>query len=129
MPAPAGERKVNKMTNKPNMPRFENYGKYSSDNYGAHTLVFTDARGMNFYYSYKTLVAFSGGKHGLVVHENVWGNTTGKHLNWIDGGDKKSRVSSDRFDELLADELAIVNDPTLDDSAADALANHEVMNS
>jgi hypothetical protein len=49
------------------LPSFQTYGEYSSDNYGAHTLVFTDANGNDFYYSYRTLVAVRVRGHGLVV--------------------------------------------------------------
>jgi len=79
---------------------FENYGNYSSDNYGAHTLRFM-AGTRSYWFSYKTLVAFYHPTRGLVVHENTWGPTTGKHLNWIDGGDKKSRVNAETFKRLL----------------------------
>ena len=77
--------------------RFRNYGDYSSDNYGAHTLCFTDAQGNEFYYSYKTLIAFETRNTGLVIQKNVWGPTTGKHLNWIDGGREEDRVDSESF--------------------------------
>ena len=73
-----------------------NYGQYSNDNYGTHTLGFTDSQGNDFYFSYNTLVAFTY-KGNLYVHANDWGNTTGKHLNWIDGGDKKARLSHEDF--------------------------------
>lgn len=69
---------------------FKNYGRYSSDNYGVNTLMFTDPQGNEFYFSYETLVAF---KHNgnLYVHQNDWSRTTGKHLNWIDGGSDKAK--------------------------------------
>lgn len=89
------------------MPAVSNYGRYSSENYGAHTLVFTDAQGRDFYYSYKTLVAIRSPETGLVVRENEWGPTTGKHLNWIDGGDHKNRVDSSRFEEIVFDLEAV----------------------
>ena len=79
---------------------FTNYGNYSSSNYGCHSLCFTDAAGNDFYYSYKTLVAFRKYPGALVVHENFWSSTTGKHLNWIDGGTKeakKNRLSGADF--------------------------------
>ena len=57
--------------------------------------------GCRFYFSYATLVAFEY-KGKLVVHENVWSNTTGKHLNSIDGGDKKNRLSAEKFVEELS---------------------------
>ena len=40
-----------------------------------------------------------------VVHQNDWSNTTGKHLNWIDGGDKSSRVSADEFHRLWNEQV------------------------
>lgn len=85
------------------LPSFSNYGNYSSDNYGAHSLVFTDADGNSFWFSYKTLVAFTRPKGGRVVIQNYWGPTTGKHLNWIDGGDRKSRLTRDAFDAAYQD--------------------------
>ena len=51
------------------------------------------------YFSYHDLVAF-GYKDILVVRENIWGNTTGKHLNSIDDGKKENRVSAETFYEL-----------------------------
>lgn len=60
------------------------YGHYSSGNYGVNTLAFEDGKGNTFYFSYNTLVAFKIKYNELFVRENVWGNTTGKHLNWID---------------------------------------------
>ena len=62
------------------------------------------------WFSYETPIAFKNGTWStLVVRENVWGTTTGKHLNWIDGGTKEAkanRVSSDEFDRAL-DELEL----------------------
>lgn len=74
---------------------FRNYGNYSSDNYGAHTLVFNDGCGNRFWFSYETLVAFwiKGEFH---IIKNYWGPTTGKHLNWIDD-DHSIRETSDEF--------------------------------
>lgn len=42
------------------------------------------------YYSYETLVAFTDLKGNHYVRQNEWGNTTGKHLNLIDGGTKEA---------------------------------------
>ena len=59
------------------------------------------------WFSYKTPIAFRRLGKPLVVCENIWGSTTGKHLNAIDGGDKEAkerRVSSDEFNRAL-DEL------------------------
>lgn len=56
--------------------------------------------GIEFYYSYETIVAYAEPIDGLVCSENVWGTTTGKHLNWIQP-DKKFRVKHDKFQEML----------------------------
>lgn len=83
------------------LPTFSTYGNYSSSNYGAHALVFSMG-GIDCYFSYKTLVAFRHPDTGLVVRENSWGPTTGKHLNAIDGGDKKARKPAAEFEALAA---------------------------
>jgi len=94
--------------------RFASYGNYSSNNYGVNALVFQDVNKVLYYFSYKTLVAFEHVSTGLVIRENIWGNTTGKHLNWIDN-DKSKRVNTETFFEKL-DELKsnlVINVPTL----------------
>jgi len=61
--------------------------------------------GIDLYYSYKTLVAFRSDKSGLVVHQNDWRQTTGGHLNAIDGGSteaRKARVDAKTFAKLFA---------------------------
>jgi len=80
------------------------YGEYSSDNYGAHCLEVSIAD-VDFYFSYKTCVAFRSRSGGLVIRENSWGPVTGKHLNWI-CSDKSKRIKSDEFDKLL-DEISV----------------------
>lgn len=55
-----------------------------------------------YYFSYKTLIAFKVPGRILVIRENVWGNTTGKHLNAINS-DKSRRVGLKRFAETYAD--------------------------
>jgi hypothetical protein len=84
------------------LPSFRSYGQYTSGNYGANAMMFTDTAGNDFYFSYRTLVAVRVPGKGLIVHENDWGPTTGKHLNWIDGGDKTSRVSGAVFSATVA---------------------------
>ena len=92
-----------------NIPKFASYGEYSSNNYGVNALVFTDERGHDYYFSYRTLVAFRG-PQGLIVRENVWGPTTGKHLNWIDGGAKNDRYSKSAFNRRMAEQLGDYSD-------------------
>lgn len=95
------------------LPNFHSYGDYSSSNYGAHTMCFTDARGCDYYFSYKTLVAFRSPQTGLVCRENDWNTTTGKHLNWIQP-DHKVRVNRDTFfkelEKLNLDSCSIIDE-------------------
>ena len=60
-----------------------------------------DFNSFRLYYSYKTIVAYYEHQDGLVVSKNVWGVTTGKHLNWIDSGDKKARIDNSEFEVKL----------------------------
>ena len=76
------------------------YGQYSSENYGAHCMAF-QVGALTVYFSYDTPVAFDSPRTGQVVRHNVWGPTTGKHLNWIDNGNKQNRISSDEFQDAL----------------------------
>jgi hypothetical protein len=55
---------------------------------------------VTLWFSYKTLIAFQFEGKERVVSENCWSNTTGKHLNAIDGGNKASRVSREEFTRL-----------------------------
>ena len=80
------------------LPSIRSYGNYSSSNYGAHTLE-VSVGNLTIYFSYKTPVAFETPGH-LVVSENVWGNTTGKHLNWINS-DKSNRLDRGEFEKQL----------------------------
>ena len=86
------------------MPRIRSYGEYSGRGYGAHCLM-VEVGGRTLYFSYETLVAFEGRDGRRVVRENSWGPTTGKHLNWIDGGDRKGRVSAEAFAAAWAEEV------------------------
>ena len=55
---------------------------------------------LRVYYSYTTPVALRIDGN-LKVSENRWSITTAKHLNWIDGGNKKGRLKEDEFNRLL----------------------------
>lgn len=81
------------------LPVISSYGNYESSNYGAHTLKVCFEQ-FDLYYSYETIVAYYEHQDGLVCSKNVWGTTTGKHLNWIEP-DKKSRVDNQKFEEML----------------------------
>jgi len=96
---------------KAQLPSISSYGQYSSDNYGAHTLL-VDVGPLRVWFSYKTPVAFHVDGQRRVVLRNYWAATTGKHLNWIDGGDKKSRVDQETFDNLWVQHVdPLFNEP------------------
>ena len=80
-----------------------NYGCYSSNNYGANCLAIQLGT-RTIYYSYDTIVAFSGtnskGVYFDCIIKNYWGNTTGKHLNFINQ-DKSIRLSKEAFENQL----------------------------
>lgn len=69
---------------------------YSEGKTQQHNSVCVTIGNMVIYFSYRTPVAFQSCGE-LVVRQNEWGPTTGKHLRWIDGGDKSSRVDGDTF--------------------------------
>ncbi len=77
------------------LPTFSSYCGCTED-----ALVFTIGN-VDVYFSHKTPVAFRIGG-SLIVRNNIWGSTTGKHLDAIDGGDKKARVSGAVFVAALA---------------------------
>ncbi len=86
------------------LPSFSNYMENGRDN----ALCFS-LGGVDVYFSYQTPVAFRA-EGRLVVRENEWGPTTGKHLNSIDGGEptqKKQRVSGADFERLLDQVLCL----------------------
>ena len=55
---------------------------------------------LRVYYSYTTPVALMIDGY-LKVSENCWSRTTGRHLTWIDGGNKKNRLNREDFQKLL----------------------------
>jgi hypothetical protein len=55
---------------------------------------------LKVYYSYTTPVALEI-DGVLKVSENQWSMTTGRHLTWIDGGNKKSRLKREEFNQLV----------------------------
>ena len=93
------------LTKEDNMEYVGTYGNYShntSESYKKrHASQWKDDLGIVYYKSYQTIVAFKAPGHQLVVKENYWGPTTGKHLNWIDGGDKNSRYDTEGFNKCL----------------------------
>ncbi len=49
------------------------------------------------WFSHSTPVAFHVPGQSRKVSENVWSQTTGRHLNDIDGGAKSSRIPHEQF--------------------------------
>ena len=90
------------------LPSFESYVDYKSENYGAHALRFWLPSGVSVWFSYKTPVAFYTPEGGKRVRVNDWGPTTGKHLNAIDGGDKKARLSGEVFEVALQEAFTCI---------------------
>lgn len=64
------------------------------------------------HFSYKTVIGYQTAETGLVVRENEWGPTTGKHLNYLDGGSKDAksrRLNGKHFERELADIIARID--------------------
>ena len=85
--------------------RKSTYGNYRSENYGAHVMRI-DVGSLTLWFSYDTVVAFAAPNgnssfRNVNVSENCWGPTTGKHLNTIDGGNKRSRIKRADFEAAL----------------------------
>jgi len=79
------------------------YGEYKSKNYGVNTMALRVGT-FEVFFSYNTVVAFRDDMQ-FVIRQNDWGSTTGKHLNWLDMGNKKARVPGAIFKEMLNDVL------------------------
>lgn len=79
-----------------------NYGNYSSNNYGVNCMA-VSIGDFDFYFSYDTVIAFET-RSEFFICKNEWGNTTGKHLNWIDP-DKSKRIPHHEFETKLNDVL------------------------
>lgn len=86
------------------LPKIESYGKYSSGNYGVHSLMI-HLGSLDVYYSYDTIIAYWDQQDGLVCSQNVWSTTTGKHLNWIQP-DHSLRINAATFEDKLAAAIA-----------------------
>jgi hypothetical protein len=74
------------------MEHLGNYAKSKSNNFAVET------HGMTYYFSYETLVGVSDANR-TVLRENIWGNTTGKHLNAICTG--SPRLTEHEFNQAV----------------------------
>jgi hypothetical protein len=77
------------------LPKIKNYGT------GEGNTILVDLGAIDLYFSYQTVVAFQY-KGKLVIRENDWGCTTGKHLNWINE-DKSIRIDGETFENQLSE--------------------------
>lgn len=68
--------------------------------------------GVSVWFSYTTPIAvLSPETDGIIVRENDWSTTTGKHLNAIDGGtraDKARRIPGADFERIMSTTFAAV---------------------
>jgi hypothetical protein len=79
-----------------NIVHIENYGDYSSENYGSSRCV--RINNLTIYFSYSTVIGFADST-GIYITENTWGPTTGKHLNWVNRS--QERLPREKFEEKL----------------------------
>lgn len=86
------------------LPAICNYGLLGTGKGSANTIR-VHVGTLTVWFSYQTPVAFMVLGSPKVVRQNDWAQTTGKHLNWIDGGDKESRVDSATFERLWAEQV------------------------
>ncbi len=96
------------------LPRIRNYMDYSSSNYGSSREVSIGS--LDLYFSYETVIAVRTPFSGLIIRENDWSTTTGKHLNAINS-DHSMRVSSQDFEmqleEIMKHYRIVEGEPTL----------------
>jgi hypothetical protein len=79
------------------LPSFQTY----CPNTGPEKALQIFAGGSSFWFSYRTCIAFKVAGGPVVVCQNEWGPTTGKHLNAIDD-DHDTRLPVDAFRAALA---------------------------
>lgn len=79
-----------------------NYNENSASNAN-----YIEIWGVRFFYSYDTCVAVDYGR-GLKICKNIWSNTTGKHLNWLDR-DHSIRLSGEEFEKEIKKACAWAN--------------------
>jgi len=56
---------------------------------------------LTLFFSYETVIGFQEEGKAVVVCENCWGNTTGKHICLIGGQNPKDRLPREQFDKKL----------------------------
>ena len=58
---------------------------------------------IRYAFSYRTCIGAAHPEHGVITRENVWGPTTGRHLNYWDDGRKAERMPEHVFSAILAE--------------------------
>lgn len=91
------------------IPKIAHYGKYEKTSSGKANVTLLTMDRLRLYFSYKTPVAFYDAENKLVIRENDWGPTTGKHLAWINP-DKSIRVPSEIFEAKLNEYMDYLRD-------------------
>lgn len=59
---------------------------------------------LTLWFSYETVVGYQVGWSPVIASENVWGPTTGKHLNYF--SEKTDRIPREEFTAAIAEVLA-----------------------
>lgn len=78
------------------MPKCWNYSNRNTQSWAFQ------AGPIEMYFSYRTCVAFRDPATGrLLVCENDWGPTTGRHLNELDDDDRENRLPHSEFVQAL----------------------------
>lgn len=87
--------------------------KYSDKNTPA---ILVEIGGVKLWFSYETVIAFQiSSQSPLIVSQNQWGPTTGRHLDLIDNG-KGKRLPRGEFEREL-DKLQAQLNPTVNHAA------------
>lgn len=80
------------------IPKVNNYYFGQSGVPQANAIAIT-IKDITLYFSYKTLVALKD-DNGLIISENLWGNTTSRHLNAIEPSEKPRMKRNDFIIEV-----------------------------
>ncbi len=72
----------------------------SSEYHFRPALQIVNVNDYKFYISHGKCIAFRDPDGEMAISQNVWGNSTGMHLNWINR-DKKIRIPRDAFEDIL----------------------------
>lgn len=65
---------------------------------------------VTLWFSYETCIAYKLPGESRVVSENIWSNTTGRHINAIDGGTKEAKKARRPRAEFQAGLVELMDD-------------------